>query len=65
VVPRTTRAQAVMLAGDVRRQWHCSWTAPVTVATGVCAVDVATPAATAAMLAGAEVSASKERVAHS
>jgi hypothetical protein len=65
VLSRTTRAEAGLVAGEIRRRWHCSWTAPVTVASGVSSVDVSTPPATAAMLAGAEVSASKERAAHS
>jgi hypothetical protein len=65
VLPETTRSSAIAVAGEVRRRWHCSWTAPVAVASGVSAVDACTPAPTAAMLAGAEVVAARERVAHS
>lgn len=64
VLPRTTRANAATVAGEVRRRWHCSWTAPVAVASGVSAVDASTPATLAAMLAGAELSAAKERATH-
>jgi hypothetical protein len=62
VLPRTTRAHAVAMTGEVRRRWHCSWTAPVAVASGVSVVDATTSADTAAMRASAEVNAAKGRV---
>lgn len=62
VLPHTTRGDAVAMTGEVRRHWHCSWTAPVAVASGVCVVDATSSPDAAVLCASAEVDAARERV---
>lgn len=49
---------------SVRSRWHQAWRAPVTVVTATAAVDAATPASVAVLLAGAELGVAKGACAH-